>query len=73
MTTAAQAEAERIMDTCPCSPDEWVGRVQVGDPSTVGGSAWVCGLRSHREAAETYYRAIFPDLPMAFIPKEEST
>ena len=64
-----KAQAEKAMDRCPCQPDEWVGRVQVGDPRTVGGSSWVCGLRSHREAAETYYRAIFPDLPMTFIPK----
>ena len=65
--------AQRVMDTCPCEPDEWIGRVQIGDPATgPGGSSWVCGLRSHREAVQTVYRSMFPDLPETFIPKAAS-
>lgn len=67
-----KTQAEKAMDNCPCRPAEWAGQVRAGDPAVRGGSAWVCGLASHREAAEAYYRHIFPDLEIVFVPKANS-
>lgn len=67
--TMTEKQAEKAMDTCPCRPNEWTGRVVAGDPRVRGGSSWVCGLASHREAAEAYYGLLFPDLDITFVPK----
>lgn len=55
MTLSKLARAERTMDNCPCSPGEWVGRIESDDyTGEVGASTWVCPLNSHQDAARQW-------------------